>query len=238
MNFSQLHERVRIEVLRRIENGSLNVTLLAHQVDCSAAHISNFLRRRRKLSIELLDKVLLAQSLNLTDLFREGRHLQPPGVRPAVAMSFDSVPLVEPLIAATNVRIPSSSIVDVVKVRSGLLGSLRDKCSAERRTWDRFVAVQMWEEEAALMHPLLPMNTIVLIDRHYNSAIAYAAGRPTIYAVRIANGLRFRLVALLDRHLILRTRNPEHVPELLALTHGMTSTDIIVGRVFLTLVEH
>ena len=67
------------------------------------------------------------------------------------------------------------------------------------------------------MQPLLPMNTIVLIDRHYNSTFAYAQGKPTIYAVRIANRLRFRLVALLDRHLVLRTRNPEHVPELLAL---------------------
>ena len=45
-------------------------------------------------------------------------------------------------------------------------------------------------------------------------------------------GCDFALVALLDRHLVLRTRNPEHVPELLALTHGQTSADVIVGRVF------
>ena len=88
------------------------------------------------------------------------------------------------------------------------------------------------------MQPLLPINTIVLIDRHYNSTFAYLPGRPTIYAVRIANRLRFRLVALLDRHLVLRTRNPEHVPELLALTPGQTSADIIVGRVFRTIVDH
>jgi hypothetical protein len=238
MNFSQLHERVRIEVLRRIENGSLNATLLAHQVDCSAAHISNFLRRRRKLSIAVLDKVLLSQSLNLADFYAEGRYLQSPGVRPVAAMSSDSVPLIEPMIAAYSIRIPSGSIIDMVKVGGGVLGSLRDKCSAERRRWDRFVAVQMWEEEAALMQPLLPMSAIVLIDRHYNSAIAYAPGRPTIYAVRIANRLRFRLVALLDRHLVLRTRQAEHVPELLALTHGMTTADVIVGRVFLTIVAH
>src|SRR5271170_3757878 len=110
MNFSQLHERVRIEVLRRIENGSLNRTLLAHQVGCTAAHISNFLRQRRKLSIEVLDKVLLAQSVNVADLFPEGRHLQLAGVRPAAAMSFDSVPLIEPTIAAFSIRIPSGSI--------------------------------------------------------------------------------------------------------------------------------
>ena len=81
MNFSQLHERVRIEVLRRIENGSLNATLLAHQVDCSPAHISNFLRRRRRLSIDALDKVLLAQSLTIAELYSEGRYPQLPGGR-------------------------------------------------------------------------------------------------------------------------------------------------------------
>jgi len=237
MNFSQLHERVRIEVLRRIDNGSLNATLLAHQIDCSPAHISNFLRRRRRLSIEALDKVLLAQSLSITDLYPEGRYPQSPGGRPAAALAFDSVPLIDPLIAASSIHISSGSIIDVVKVPSQVLGSLRDKCSAERRRWDRFVAVQIWEEEAALMEPLLPRNAIVLIDRHYNSTFAYLPGRPTIYAVRIANRLRFRLVALLDRHLVMRTRNPEYVPELLALTNERTSADIIVGRVFRTIVD-
>ena len=87
------------------------------------------------------------------------------------------------------------------------------------------------------MQPVLPANAIVLIDRHYNSTFAYIPGRTTIYAVRIANRLRFRSVALLGRNLVLRTRNPEHVPELLALTHGQTSADVIVGRVFLTIAE-
>jgi hypothetical protein len=237
MNFSELHERVRIEVLRRIENGSLNATLLAHQIDCSAAHISNFLNRRRRLSIDTLDKVLRSQFLTVADLHPEGRYPQSAGGRSPAAMSFDSVPLVEPLVAVSSARIPSGSITDVVKVRSGLLGNLRDRCSAERRKWDRFVAVQMWEEEAALMQPVLPANAIVLIDRHYNSTLAYVPGRTTIYAVRIANRLRFRSVALLGRNLVLRTRNPEHVPELLALTHGQTSADVLVGRVFLTIAE-
>ena len=237
MNFLQLHERVRIEVARRIENGSLSATLLAHQIDCSPAHISNFLRRRRRLSIDALDKVLLAQSLSIAELYAEGRYSQSPGGRGTAALAFDSVPLIDPQSAASSIRISSGSIIDVVKISSRLLGGLRDKCSAERRRWDRFVAVQIWEEEAALMEPLLPVNAIVLIDRHYNSTFAYLPGRPTIYAVRVANRLRFRQVALVDRHLVLRTRNPEHVPELLALAPGQTSADIIVGRVFRTIVE-
>ena len=66
-------------MLRRIENGSLNGTMLAHQVGCTAAHISNFLRQRRRLSIEALDKVLLGrQSISVADLYPEGRYPQPP----------------------------------------------------------------------------------------------------------------------------------------------------------------
>jgi hypothetical protein len=237
MNFSQLHERVRIEVLRRIENGSLNATLLARQIDCSAAHVSNFLNRRRRLSLDTLDKVLRALLLTIADLHPENRYPQQGAGRPPAAMNFDSVPLVEPWIAASNDRIHSDSILEVVKVRSGLLGDLRDRCSAERRKWDRFVAVQMWEEEAVLMQPVLPAKALVLIDRHYNSTFAYVPGGTTIYAVRIANRLRFRYVALLDRHLVLRTQNPAHVPELMALTAGKTSADVIVGRVFLTIAE-
>jgi Cro/C1-type HTH DNA-binding domain len=230
MNFSELHERVRAEMLRRIENGSLNATLLARQIGCSAAHVSNFLKQRRRLSIDGLDKVLRAQFLTIADLSAENH--------PPILISFDSVPLVEPSIAASSIRIPSSSIIDLVKVRSGLLGKLRDKCSAERRKWDRFVAVHMWDQEADLMQPLLPGKAIVLIDRHYNSTIAYLPGKTTIYAVRLERRLHFRTVTLLDGQLVLLTRNPDRAPELIALSRIQSAAEIIVGRVFLTIVEH
>src|ERR1700683_4695932 len=110
MNFSQLHERLRIEVLRRIENGSLSVTLLAHQIGCSAAHISNFLNRRRRLSIDQPDKVLEVQFLSIPDFKPESRSAPSPGGRPPAADS-DSIPLVEPLIAASSARVPSGAII-------------------------------------------------------------------------------------------------------------------------------
>jgi hypothetical protein len=175
--------------------------------------------------MDVLDKVLETQFLSIADLL-------PPSGRFLATADSDSVPLVEPTIAAFSPRIPSGAIADVLKVQSRFLGNLRDRCSAERRKWDRFVAVKVWEEEAALMGPLLPANAIAFIDRHYNSSFAYVPGETTIYAVRLANRLRFRSVALLDRHLVLTTRNPDHVPELLPLAQGRTSADVIVGRVF------
>jgi transcriptional regulator with XRE-family HTH domain len=236
MNFWHLHERLRLEMLRRIESGSLTASLLAHQIGVTPAHISNFLSRRRKLSLEALDKVLAAQFLTIADLYSGARY-PPSGVGASAAMSFDSVPLVEAPIAALQARVHSDSIIEVVKVRSGLLGNLRDRCSAERRKWDRFVAVQVSEDEADVMQPILTANSIALIDRHYSSAFTYASGSATIHAVRLAGKLHFRYVSLLEKHLILRAHNPAHVPELLALSAGRSSADVIVGRVFLCIVE-
>jgi hypothetical protein len=68
MNFTQLQERVRLELLRRIERGTLSVSLLARQTGLGQSHVSNFLRARRGLSLGTLDKVLHAQRLQVADL--------------------------------------------------------------------------------------------------------------------------------------------------------------------------
>ncbi len=52
MNFTQMHERLRVELLRRIERGTLSVSLLARQTGFGKSHLSNFLHSRRKLSLE------------------------------------------------------------------------------------------------------------------------------------------------------------------------------------------
>src|SRR5260370_15406153 len=118
MNFSQLHEQLRLEVLRRRDNGSLSAALLANQVGCSAAHISNFLNSKRRLSIDLLDKIMVARGINLADLLPQGRRLYAGPDRAISPMSSDSVPLVEPLIAASSAHIHSDLIIEFVKVKS------------------------------------------------------------------------------------------------------------------------
>src|SRR5579863_2418496 len=68
MNFTQLHERLRLELQRRIQRGSLTVSLLARQTGLGQSHLSNFLHSRRQLSLEAMDRVLAAQHLLLFDL--------------------------------------------------------------------------------------------------------------------------------------------------------------------------
>src|SRR6202140_489234 len=68
MNFSQMHERLRLELLRRIQRGTLTVSLLARQTGFGQAHISNFLHSRRQLSLDAMDRILTAQHMAAADL--------------------------------------------------------------------------------------------------------------------------------------------------------------------------
>jgi hypothetical protein len=68
MNFSQMHERLRLELLRRIQRGTLSVSLLARQTGFGQSHLSNFLHSRRQLSLEALDRVLVSQHITAGDL--------------------------------------------------------------------------------------------------------------------------------------------------------------------------
>src|ERR1700721_3142035 len=68
MNFQDLHELLRVELLRRIERGTLTGSRLAQQAGFQQAHISNFLNRKRALSLEGLDRVLAAQNLTIDQI--------------------------------------------------------------------------------------------------------------------------------------------------------------------------
>src|SRR5438270_4174314 len=68
MNFQDLHELLRLELLRRIERGILTGSRLAQQAGFQQAHISNFLNRKRALSLEGLDRVLAAQNLTIDQI--------------------------------------------------------------------------------------------------------------------------------------------------------------------------
>ena len=73
MNFTQMHERLRLELLRRIQRGTLSVSLLARQTGFGQAHLSNFLHSRRQLSLEAMDRILAAQHLTVADLLPAAR---------------------------------------------------------------------------------------------------------------------------------------------------------------------
>jgi hypothetical protein len=228
MNFSQLHERLRVEMLRRIERGSLSTSLLARKTNFQPAHISNFLHRRRKLSLKALDLILDCENLSVADLMpaREQAPL-------AAFAQYDVVPMVSQTAAIHETSISPASVLDIVRIQSGLLDSLAQKCTSSRRGWQRFVAVRISAPQAESMRPILRPKAILLIDRHYNSLIEYSKERKSVYAVRDGNLLRFRYIEFDGGRLVLRPHNLAYPVELLQPLAGKTYRELLIGRVFL-----
>ena len=236
MNFSQLQERVRQELQRRIERGTLSVSLLARQTGVGQAHISNFLHARRQLSLGTLDKILKAQRLTVTDLLPSGREGgrgtwgQLLGEQRGEMMG---IPLVSYEAAAFEPYISASKVQTVLPFPAVELRELRARCTASRRQWDRLVAVRVVAADALAMAPVLTEDGLAVIDRHYNSFAAYRPGGQNLYAVRNGARMMVRYADFLADRLVLRARDPALAPEVLELQPGETANELLVGRVAL-----
>ena len=230
MNFNQMHERLRLEVLRRIQRGTLSVSLLGRQTGYGQSHISNFLHGRRQLSLDAMDRVLVAQHLTIADLLPEQSFLENPTVRELV-----SVPIVSAAAAMYEPHVRASG--RVLQVQGAMLQQTRARAAAHSRTWERFVGVAVPEQDAEPMYPLLQRVSVVLLDRHYNSLAQYRPDRPNLYAIRNAGKLTIRYAELHFNCLVLRPHargSPLHMVE---LAENESPGDLIVGRVVLIVNE-
>ena len=77
MNFTQMHERLRLELLRRIQRGTVSVSLLGRQSGFGQSHLSNFLHGRRQLSLDAMDRILAVQHLTVADLLPSEHRTEP-----------------------------------------------------------------------------------------------------------------------------------------------------------------
>jgi transcriptional regulator with XRE-family HTH domain len=227
MNFTQMHERLRTELVRRIQRGTLSVSLLARQTGMTQPHLSNFLHSKRQLSHAALDRVLDAQRLSVLDL------VPARGRSTAIELIEDdsAVPLVSHAAAMSEPMIRAGA-QSATHAPAGLLMSLRPRAAGPRRAWQRFVAVRLNKEECAAMEPLLLRDAVVLIDRHYLSLVPYLPGHPNLYAVRDEAQLKVRYIEFSSGRLILRPHNIGFPVELIEIDEGVLLGDLIAGRVF------
>jgi hypothetical protein len=234
MNFTQLQERLRLELLRRIDRGSVNGALLARQTGFRPSHISNFLRRRRTLSLGGLDRLLAAQMLTVGDLLAL-EDMPSPQRETTSSITHMAVPVVAPAAAIHDAVPASSATLDLLQLPVGVLEQMRSRRATSRRGWSRFVSVRVTRPQAIGMQPVLPPETIAVIDRHYNSPVSYQPPQPSVFAVRVGNALQFRLAEFESNRLILRPLELNHPVQLLALGPHEMPSDLIVGRVCLTI---
>ncbi len=130
---------------------------------------------------------------------------------------------------------PSSATLDLVQLPLGILEQMRSRRATSRRGWSRFIAVRLTRQQVAGMQPLLPPETIAVIDRHYNSPVPYQPPQPSIFAVRVGNALHFRITEFENNRLILRPAELNYPVQLLALGPHEMPSDLIIGRVCLTI---
>ncbi len=233
MNFTQLHERLRLELLRRIQRGTLSVSLLARQTGLAQAHLSNFLHCRRQLSLQALDRVLAAQHMTAADLL--------PAIYPSRSLNSGEesgiVPIVSHPTALFEPFIRPSAVLSMVPVPAGLLESIRARVSTSRRSWQRFVAVRVSANDALAMEPLVLPEAVALLDRHYTSLMAYRPSRPNLYAVRHGAHLTVRYAELAGNRLVLRPNNLAFPLELIEAAPGESLGDLIAGRIVMVIQE-
>jgi hypothetical protein len=233
MNFSQMHERLRVELLRRIERGTLSISLLSRQTGFGTSHLSNFLRCRRQLSLEGLDRMLATQHMTCEDLLQLGAHAGPT-TDPEEA---GSVPVVSHSSALFEPYIRPSAVQMMLRLPAGSLRSLRPRAVASRRSWQRFVAIRIAHADALPMDPLLFPNALAVIDRHYNLLASYRAGRPNLYAIRNGAHLTLRYADFVARRLVLRPLNMGFPVDLIEIRPEGSPSEFIAGRVVLTINE-
>jgi transcriptional regulator with XRE-family HTH domain len=231
MNFSQLHDRVREELLRRIERGTLSVSLLARQTGLGQPHLSNFLRKRRQLSLDALDKVLRAQSLTVADLLPAER-----GELTRQQMAeVGQVPLVSHATALAEPYLRLTGIQRMVPLPAEATRDLRPRCPSTRRQWERFVAIRLAPEDSRGMEPMLLPGAVVVLDRHYTSFRAYREGIANLYAVAIGAKLLIRQAEFFPGRVVARPLQLDAPFEVIAVDGPERANDYLVGRVVLIL---
>jgi hypothetical protein len=209
------------------------VSLLARQTGFGQAHLSNFLRSRRQLSLEAMDRILAAQRVTVADLLPATPQR---GYWPEEE-SAGAVPVVSHATALFEPVIRPSAVQFLLHLPPGALQSVRARATNVRQAWQRFVAIRISATDALPMEPLVLPEAIALIDRHYNSLLPYRPNRPNLYAVRHGAHRTLRYAEFQASRLILRPHNIAFPVELIAMDPEESPSDLLTGRIALILNE-
>ncbi len=231
MKFKALQENLRKKLWERIEAGELTGVKLAEQTGFQQAHISNFLNRKRSLSLTGMDKVLTVQHLSVLDLLDPEEVNKRASIVPPSEDEFENVVLVDGAVAAGEPLIVSEKVVDMLKFKKNFLRRLRPELASAREDWSRFVLVKVDARDGMSMYPRLLPGATVLLDRHYNSLKPYRRGEQNMYAVRKDGGCTIKYVELAGNNLVLRPQNQSYPVDVLPIEEGKGFADYIVGRV-------
>ena len=230
MKFKSLQENLRKTLWDRIDQGELTGLRLAGQTGFKQAHISNFLNRKRSLSLDGMDKVLSVQHLSVLDLLDPAEINKRASIPPPSDDEFDNIFVVDGSVAANEPLIMSMRVKEIQKYKRNFLRKLRGDMHG-RRDWERFVAVRVEAGDGMSMYPRLLPGATVLIDRHYNSLQPYRKGELNMYGVKMKDTCIVRYVELAGKNLVLRPHNQAYSVEVVPIAEGENYWEHLVGRV-------
>jgi hypothetical protein len=233
MNLTQMHERLRIEMQRRIQRGTLSISLLSRQTGLGKSHLSNFLHARRHLSLAGIDRMLAAQHMSAADLLALGTTANLANTDGEII----SVPVVSHTTALFEPVIRPSAVLDTLSLPPGAMRGVKKRTVPSRQVWQRFVAIRVARQDSAPMDPLLLPDAVAVIDRHYNSFSAHTLGRPNLFAVRDGAHLKLRYVDFAAMRLVLRPISIAASIDLIEIGPDTSPGDLIAGRVALIINE-
>ena len=228
MNFSQLQERVRAELLRRIKQGPLTRVHIARRSGLSQPHISRFLQGKMNLSYESMDRLLAALHLSVESLLDGATAF--PRCNADDLHDADFLTPGDPLIVPNAVFEPSTSL-------------------ARRQARERWVALLLTAAHADPMRPALEAGDLVLLDRHSTApgpspvpgtppgsgpAPAEPASAPPVYALQLRRGATVFRHIVIDRArglFLLQPANHAYPVQAVPYARSGAADSPVLGRV-------
>lgn len=232
VDFRGLQERLRQRLLAEIAAGELTGLELARQTGFRQAHISNFLNRKRGLSLEGMDAILTARKLSLAELLAAGAPR--PAMRHtihAAAADGSYIPLVDGKTCHAS-EVPYLAAKHTLQVMSARLQKLAVRMSPSRAHWQRFVGFRVAAEDAAAMAPRLAHGAIAVIDRHCHQVDESRS----MYLVRQESKVVLRYVEQTGDDFVLRPENSSYPLQRLRW-ESRDALAAIIGRVCLVVAE-
>ena len=231
MDFIALQDVLRTIVAGRIRAGRLTGVALANKTGFRQAHVSNFLNRRRGLSIEAMNRVLRVLELDILDLVDPAEINRRATVSLPPEGAYASILRVEAAAAINQPVIARASVLEIWKIRQSFLRRLRSDMASARQDWIRFVLFKVNAAIGSAMQPIIVAGATLLIDRHYNSLRPYRRGSPNVYAVAKEGELLVRYVEMHGSHLLLRPQNRQFPLDAIDISRSKSFADYIVGRI-------
>lgn len=231
IRFRNLQDNLRANLWARLEQGGVTGKTLAHQAGFQQSHLSNFLNAHRGLSLHAMDRLLDVLHMDVLDLtglnearlHSRGSHDQNGDSQVVAVVSLNE--------AGRSIHFSPHQIHDTRHFANSYLRQLKPKTMGNRRDWTRFVVVQVDEENAESMSPILKTGALLLIDRHSNWLSGDSKKAKTMYVVRTSGRCIVRYVTDFTTSLSLRPENHDLPLESIPIPAGKRYGDFIVGRV-------